>query len=52
MQNPPFLTNLSPACGVVQTLLLATTIDANHNILLLAWGIVESENIEFWAYIF
>ena len=34
----------------IQTLLLATTIDANHNILLLAWAIVESENIESWSY--
>lgn len=34
----------------IQTLLLATTIDANHNILLLAWGIVESENVESWTY--
>lgn len=34
----------------IQTLLLATTIDANHNILLLAWAIVESENIDSWSY--
>ena len=34
----------------IQTLLLATTIDANNNILLLAWGIVESENVESWSY--
>ena len=34
----------------IQTLLLATTLDANHNILLLAWAIVESENIDSWRY--
>ena len=34
----------------VQTLLLAVGIDANGNILLLAWGIVESENESSWRY--
>ena len=34
----------------VQTLLLAVGIDANGNILLLAWGIVESENKSSWRY--
>ena len=34
----------------VQTLLLAVGIDANGNILLLAWRIVESENESSWRY--
>ena len=34
----------------VQTLLLAVGIDTNGNILLLAWGIVESENESSWRY--
>ena len=34
----------------IQTMLLATTLDANHNILLLAWAVVESENTESWRY--
>lgn len=35
-----------------QTLLLAVTVDANGDYLLLAWAIVESENTESWTYFF
>jgi transposase-like protein len=36
----------------VQTLLLAVGIDANGHTLILAWGVVESENAESWEYFF
>ena len=36
----------------VLTILLAVRIDANDQITLLAWAIVESENKSFWAYFF
>jgi hypothetical protein len=33
-----------------QTLLFAATLDANHEIILLAWALVESENEDSWRY--
>jgi len=33
-----------------QILLLAVVLDANNNILVLAWAIVESENRDSWRY--
>jgi hypothetical protein len=35
-----------------QTLLLAVSVDANNQYILLAWAIVESENAESWRYFF
>lgn len=35
-----------------QTLLLATTIDGNNEIVVLAWALVESENGDSWAWFF
>ena len=34
----------------IQTLLLAVSIDANNEIVLLAWAVVESENDSSWTY--
>lgn len=34
----------------VQTLLLAVGIDANNNVLILAWAVVESENKSSWVW--
>lgn len=36
----------------VQTLLLAIGIDVNGQIILLAWGVVESENRDSWEWFF
>jgi transposase-like protein len=36
----------------IQQLLLAVSIDANGNTLILAWAVVESENEESWRYFF
>ena len=36
----------------ILTILLAVRIDANDQITLLVWAIVESENKSFWAYFF
>jgi hypothetical protein len=33
-------------------LLFAVTIDANNEILILAWAVVESENKDFWGWFF